>query len=190
MYSPIRKSASSSSTSSASAGEGAGLGASKSQQKKLTPWLIAIGVALMIVLGAGLSLRLAVTLLNDAPVHDVDGDVRVVSSTAAEMADANRSKSERLREDARQFDRKLLRERRDRKWYYETKDIPDADQAHAVWQKQVDSIQKQLDEAEEMQRTIEENDPDGTIGPLSEDSVLWQRKKKLERLLEDAPEGR
>ena len=187
MNSPLWKSESKTNTPSAPADEGSwrdGRGATK---KGLTRWLVAATFVLLSVLASGLVLRFSVTLLSDPKETIVDGEIRPVSRSASQVNDAQRIEADHLRDTARSFDRRLLSRRQDRKWIYQSRELPDASHSRSVWHRQVDSIEQQLAEAEALQEKIDADAPEGTPGSIVEGSVLWHRRQFLERLREDAP---
>ncbi|TWT91811.1 hypothetical protein [Neorhodopirellula pilleata] len=159
-------------------------------QQRISRIMIVLTFIALCMVGTGLMLRFAVSQLNDRQQIILEADVRPTSHPIESTLKAQADAAEALRDQARAFDERLLSERRDRQWVYETRDLPDSGDARRMWQDQVDEIEAQIAEAEQLQTTIEanlENSDDPKPLLFEEGSVLHGRLKHLERLREDAP---
>lgn len=157
-------------------------------QTRVTRVLLAITFVLACIVGTGMVLRLAVSMLGETKVNTVEIEgLRPVSGSSNEKLSRRQTVNEQVREDARLYDKRLLERRRDRVWVYQTRELPDARDAKQIWQREVKSIEKQLAEAKSLQERVDLEAPEEAFEAITEDSVLWHRMKYLEELREDAP---
>lgn len=156
-------------------------------QRRITRALLAIGFVLVCMLGAGLMLRFAVSKLNDPKSLIVQAELRRASRTNQQVRDDQTSQADQLRANARSFDERLLRDRRDREWVYQSKKLPDYDDAKLIWQMEVNQIERQIEEARQLQAEVEANEPDREFDLFGEGSVLQDRIERLKQMREDAP---
>ena len=163
-------------------------GSQRAFQTRVTRVLLAITFVLACIVGTGLVLRLAVSTLGRSKVNTVEIEgVRPVSRSSSDKLSRREHINEQLREQARLYDKRLLERRRDRAWVYETRELPDAQDAKQIWQREVKSIEKQLADAKSLQERVDAEAPEEAFEAIAEGSVLWHRMKYLEELREDAP---
>ena len=159
-------------------------------QQLVSRIMLVLTLIALCMIGTGSMLRFAVSQLNNREPIGVGAEVRQTSHSNESTLDSQTNTAEALRVQARAFDERLLSERRDRRWFYETQDLPDEDDARRAWQTQVSEIEAQIAEAQQLQMAMEANqeNPQRQEPSLFEEgSVLHGRLKKLERLRGDAP---
>lgn len=145
----------------------------KSSSSRLAIGLLMLLSCVAVVVGYTVLLH---AMLGDDKTPTTDLEITVVR---VQESDADRLESEHaaIRQRARDFDEKLLRERELRK-YFRQQNAPDAREADRHWKQQVAEIESEIDEALKALPEGEEVNPG---------SILWHRKRDLERLMEDAP---